>query len=187
MQTRSLAIVATTLLACSSANGTSGSDTQEADTSPTTTSSSRRPRPRPSAPRAFGDPLPGLTTDELALFDQGRTQFQQSEGVDEGLGPVFNESSCVACHLGPEVGGSNGRLETRFGRRGTDGGVDPLANEGGSLIQDHAIGDVGGFVFVPEVVPPDATVVAQRRTTPLFGLGLVDATPDETFHELVRK
>jgi len=30
-------------------------------------------------------------------------------------------------------------------------------------------------------VPPGATIVARRRSTPLFGLGLVDATPDDVF------
>jgi CxxC motif-containing protein (DUF1111 family) len=136
---------------------------------------------------AFGDPLPGLSAADLALFDEGKTQFGTAEDATEGLGPVFNEASCAACHLGPEIGGSNGRLETRFGRRGADGLFDPLASEGGSLLQDHGIGDVGGFVFAAEVVPADANVVAQRRTTPLFGLGLVDATPDERFQALAKK
>ena len=77
----------------------------------------------------FGDPLPGLGANELQLFDEGRDAFQDVEGVDDGLGPVFNESSCVACHLGPgsAVGGSNGRLETRFGKLNTDGTFDPIA------------------------------------------------------------
>src|SRR3977135_3563405 len=65
---------------------------------------------------------------------------------------------------------------TRSGRTGSDGTFDPLAGLGGSLLQDHAIAN-----FVPEVVPAEATVIAKRRTTPLFGLGLVDATPDRTF------
>jgi len=55
---------------------------------------------------------------------------------------------------------------------------------GGSLIQDHAIGLANGVTFVPEVVPTDATIVAGRRTTPLFGLGLVDAVRDRTYRAL---
>jgi len=128
----------------------------------------------------FGDPLPGLNASDLALFQAGRVAFEEVEEVADGLGPVFNESSCVACHLGPgtAVGGSNGRLETRFGSNAS-GTFDPLAGLGGSLIQDHGIGVVAdGFEFKPEVVPAQATVVAHRRTTPLFGLGLVDAVPD---------
>src|SRR4051812_12297617 len=135
----------------------------------------------------FGDPLPGLSADELALFEDGKVHFQEAEEIDEGIGPVFNEASCVACHQGPAVGGSNGRLETRFGRRNRDGSFDPLANEGGSLLQDHGIGAVDGFFFGPEKVPANANVVAQRRTTPLFGLGLVDATPDSTIVALAAK
>src|SRR5437868_6157171 len=128
----------------------------------------------------FGEPLQGLTAAERASFDDGKVHFATAEDVGEGLGPVFNEASCIACHAGPAVGGSNGRLETRFGRRGADGGFDPLSAEGGSLLQDHGIGGVDGFAFGPEIVPAEANVVAQRRTTPLFGLGLVDATPDDT-------
>ena len=140
-----------------------------------------------SVPTDFGDPLQGLTAAERASFDDGKIGFATAEEVDEGLGPVFNEASCVACHAGPAVGGSNGRLETRFGRRGADGGFDPLAAEGGSLLQDHGIGAVDGFTFAAEAVPADANVVALRRTTPLFGLGLVDATPDDTIRALAAK
>jgi len=139
---------------------------------------------------AFGDPLPRLGAEELARFEIGKTEFATAEEPDEGLGPVFNEASCVACHLGPgdAVGGTTGRLETRFGRTRADGTFDPMAEFGGSLIQDHAIGFVsvpaGTFTFVAETVPPEATVTASRRTQPLFGLGLVDATPESTFRTI---
>jgi CxxC motif-containing protein (DUF1111 family) len=33
---------------------------------------------------------------------------------------------------------------------------------------------------IQETVPADANVVAQRRTTPLFGLGLIEAIPDSS-------
>ncbi|MGZ6123973.1 MAG: di-heme oxidoredictase family protein [Myxococcales bacterium] len=131
----------------------------------------------------LGDPLPGLGAGELALFAAGKESFQEEETIEEGVGPVFNEASCVACHTGP-AGGTNGRLETRFGRRNADGSFDPLAGKGGSLLQDHGIGDVPGHHFAAEAVPPEANVVARRRTTPLFGLGLVDATPDSAIRAL---
>ncbi len=63
---------------------------------------------------------------------------------------------------------------TRFGH--TEGGVfDPLAELGGSLLQFRAIAP-----GAREFVPPQANVVARRQTTPLFGLGLIEAIPDET-------
>src|SRR3982074_2050472 len=123
---------------------------------------------------AFGAPLPGLTADELALFEAGRGVFQQTEAVEDGLGPGFNEASCVACHLAPGVGGRPGGVERRFARRKHGGGFDPLATEGGSLLQDHAIGVVPGHTFLPETVPDAANLVAKRRTTPPLALGLSD-------------
>jgi CxxC motif-containing protein (DUF1111 family) len=155
-----------------------------------------------SANANFGDPLSGLTSTQLQDFNNGRNVFTKvDDPVADGLGPIFNEASCATCHTGPAgtpadsaVGGTTERLETRFGRN--NGGIfDPLASEGGSLLQDHAIGDVSqylpndnnpnppadcfnGFIYGPEVIPGDANVVAQRRTTPLFGLGLVDALTD---------
>ena len=136
----------------------------------------------------LGGPLPGLDAEQLARFNEGRDDFVEEDSIEDGLGPVFNEASCVACHDAP-VGGTNGRAETRFGRW-IGGRFDPLAEHGGSLIQDHAIGAVAGgagaFTFVPEVVPAAANARATRITTPLFGLGLVDAVPDLTFIMLAR-
>jgi len=136
---------------------------------------------------AFGEPLANLTADELARFAAGLEEFLAAEAVDEGLGPVFNEASCVTCHDNP-VGGTTGRKETRFGTTVT-GAFDPMSELGGSLIQDRGIGFVtsgGDFTFVGEAVPATATVTAGRITTQLFGLGLVDAVPDEYLLGLAR-
>jgi CxxC motif-containing protein (DUF1111 family) len=71
-----------------------------------------------------------------------------------------------------------------------NGVFDPLVELGGSLMQDHAInaalGYTGQYVFVPEVVPPQANLTAKRRATPLFGLGLVEAVPDEHFLQVAQ-
>src|SRR5207253_10876569 len=123
-------------------------------------------------PPAFGDSLPGLTPSQRAAFADGLADFSDVEDVETGLGPVFNEASCAACHSVPAVGGGSARLETRFGTL-TNGQFDPLGQFGGWLIQDHAIEG-----FLAESVPAEATIVARRRLTPLFGLGLGDAVPD---------
>jgi CxxC motif-containing protein (DUF1111 family) len=54
------------------------------------------------------------------------------------------------------------------------------------LLHSRGIGLFNGVDFVGEVVLAVANVVAQRRTNPLFGLGLVDAVPDETFQNLAQ-
>src|SRR5438067_7087971 len=145
----------------------------------------------------FGDPLPGLTPEQQTKFQDGKAAFVTAEAASAGLGPIFNENSCAVCHVGPAgtvatgaIGGTTERLETRFGKS-VYGTFDPLSQKGGSLLQDHAIGAAAQFLvnptpycltflFTPENVPPEANVVARRRTTPLFGLGLVDAVPDST-------
>jgi CxxC motif-containing protein (DUF1111 family) len=154
-------------------------------TSPPPPTSDISPTTVVAASSSFGDPLANLSADELARFNAGRDEFLAVESVGEGLGPVFNEAACATCHNNP-VGGTTGRAETRFGRN-SGGSFDPLANLGGSLLQDHAIGAVAdGFVFQPEVVPNEANVIAGRITTQLFGLGLVDAVPDQELLQLAR-
>ena len=122
----------------------------------------------PSATAAAGSPLRGLTTAQLADFA-------------DGLGPIFNNDSCAACHFKPAVGGSSAILETRFGRT-VNGHFDPLSAEGGSLLQLFAINKAA-----QEVIPTDANVIAQRQTTPLFGLGLIEAIPDSAILEIAAR
>ncbi len=132
--------------------------------------------------RKYGDPLPELAPEQKQRQIDGRAEFVRNRNPASGLGPVMTGSGCQGCHDGPPAeGGTNQRLEMRFGRRGADGVFDPLLSLGGPLLQDQGIGNVNGVNWVPEKVPPEANVVAQRRTIPLFGLGLVDATADATF------
>jgi CxxC motif-containing protein (DUF1111 family) len=133
-------------------------------------------------PIAFGDAVPGLTASQNDAFVDGRNDFAEVESVADGLGPVFNGRSCAECHSVPAIGGGGERTVTRFGTI-TNGQFNPLAQFGGSLIQDHAItkADGSSHDFAPETVPAAATIVAHRRTPPLFGLGYVDAVPDADF------
>jgi hypothetical protein len=130
-------------------------------------------------PLRLGDPLPGISPAELQLFNDGKTEFLHTETAADGLGPVFNNTSCGACHSGPATGGDSAIVETRFGLTNPDGSFDPLVNLGGSLIQVHGTGPIAPQCF-GETVPPQANTVALRKTTPLFGLGLIDNVPDQT-------
>lgn len=129
-------------------------------------------------------PLPGLTSAQTTAFQNGLTAFNTVETVQDGLGPVLNEKSCGSCHNIGTTGGSGVQFEVRAGRL-VNGVFDSLVGEGGQLFQLFGVGgQIPGCTVNGEVVPSDANVTARRRTTALFGLGLVDATPDSTFTSL---
>lgn len=55
--------------------------------------------------QGFGQPAPNLSETELALHTQGDRAFEATfvtapAPVNAGLGPLFNNTSCVACHIG---------------------------------------------------------------------------------------
>ena len=131
----------------------------------------------PSILTQFGDPLPGLTVEQTNLFLDGKDDFEKTEDVAGGLGPIFNRDSCVACHSSPATGGASAINVTRFGMT-VNGKFDSLDSLGGSLLQENAI-----TPEAQEFVPSIANVVIHRNSTPLFGLGLIDAIPDS---EIVR-
>ena len=134
-------------------------------------------------PPAFGLPLPNLSSAELQRFQAGKESFEEVEGVGDGIGPVFNDISCAACHNGLATGGGSDVLSVRFGAR-VEGVFDPLFSVGGPTIQSKGIGPYEDWDFVGEIVPPQATTVTSRRATQVFGLGLVDAVSDSTFESL---
>ena len=133
------------------------------------------------------NPLPDLTPQETAHFMAGLEDFLEVETVEDGLGPVFNGKSCAECHAVPSVGGSEPNVgvarQTRIGRL-FNKVFDPLdgsvsVNRGGGLLQQRAI-NLPGCHLKGEVVPPEATIVSLRNTTPLFGAGLIEAISDKT-------
>jgi CxxC motif-containing protein (DUF1111 family) len=138
-----------------------------------------------AATSSIGSTLPG--TDPVA-FDLALDAFAEAEDINDGLGPIFNERACGNCHTQPVVGGSGANIEQRFGRvtNGLFFAYDSLEdNQGGSLRQLFTNGTYQSGnqeCTIPlETEPHDANVRTGRRTTPLFGLGLVDALPDAVF------
>jgi len=147
-----------------------------------------------------GDPLPQLTAEERAMFDAGRAAFAEVEGADEGLGPFFNAASCAECHAHPTVGGvappTRPELrELRIGRYLANGAFDALLDRGGPVLHRRGLGDLAAAetdrlppacrdVRGTVTPPPEAQVTSIRVTTPLFGLGLVEAIPAE---EIVKR
>jgi CxxC motif-containing protein (DUF1111 family) len=96
------------------------------------------------------------------------------ETAATGLGPIFNNVSCVACHSAAAPGGASATTVTRFGET-TNGVFDPLTALDGTLLHAKAIAPA-----LLEKVPSQANVTTLRLTTPLFGAGLIEAIPDAT-------
>jgi CxxC motif-containing protein (DUF1111 family) len=131
---------------------------------------------------ALGDALPGTNA---TTFAAAKANFGQTETQQDGLGPIFNERSCSACHANGAMGGAGQNVERRYGTL-TNGVFNGLGNTGGSLRQLFGI---GGYNPSPGVncqsgtdanPAPGATIFAGRVTTPTFGLGLVELIPDGT-------
>ena len=155
-----------------------------------------------------GAPLPGLTVSQLAAFQAGQAEFQQADGLGDGLGPRFNLDSCGGCHAQPALGGSSPAknpqvvVATAFGGRnlipffvtgdgpvrearfkyrldGTrDGGVHNLF-----VISDRVDGngDARGCGIGQEDFSNQAhnNNLIFRIPTPTFGLGLVEQVSDQ--------
>jgi CxxC motif-containing protein (DUF1111 family) len=131
---------------------------------------------------ALGDALPGANS---TTFAAAKANFGQTEVQGDGLGPIFNERSCGACHSAGALGGAGQNIERRYGTL-TNGVFNSLAGTGGSLRQLFGI---GGYNPSPGVncqsgtdnnPAAGATIFAGRVTTPTFGAGLVELIPDAT-------
>ncbi len=127
-------------------------------------------------------PFPGLSSDLQARFQAGLEAFTRRNGIEEGLGPVYNGRSCAECHAAPSVGGASpdaGRTRvTRFGQF-LNGKFSELEELGGSLIQRRSIREIDpACPITGERVPREANVVSHRITPPIFGAGLIEAIPE---------
>ncbi len=116
----------------------------------------------------FDGPLDGLTAHEAAAFAEGDAQFGKPFAIAEGLGPLFNNVSCAACHSGDGRGLPENVL-VRFSLAG-----DPALALGGPQLQDRAIPGAE-----PERLPPGVEV-SRRLPPPVFGAGLIEAIPAAT-------
>jgi CxxC motif-containing protein (DUF1111 family) len=102
------------------------------------------------------------------------------ETREEGIGPVFNGTSCAECHNAGAIGGGSRIRVTRIG--GLKNGLyTDLPEFGGPVLQNRSLREFDTSCPIPgEVVPREASFVSLRITTPLFGAGLVEAIPDAT-------
>lgn len=128
---------------------------------------------------AVGDPLPGTTTADRLRFAQGAELFDTEFEPATGLGPLFNAVSCGECHEDPVLGGSGDEMELHAAGPGPAGSCSDFVESGGPVFQEFATPLLIDQGYIREPIPSYATVVALRTSLPLFGLGLLDAVPDD--------
>jgi CxxC motif-containing protein (DUF1111 family) len=123
-----------------------------------------------------GTAVPGLSAAESDRFDAGSAVFSRLFTVAEGLGPRINASSCATCHHNPLPGGDE-FAPARF------------------VAHSNACSDVVGSHSCPklDVAPSGATTkrelprdVTLRKPQSLYGLGMLEAVPDEELLALAR-
>jgi CxxC motif-containing protein (DUF1111 family) len=122
------------------------------------------------APAGFDNESNGFVSQQM--FESDRESFEDRETIADGLGPVYNASSCAECHQNPVVGGASQVTEIRAGRfvRGSF-----IEHPGGSLIQDRAI-----HPSIQEHVMDEYDTRAIRISVSTLGDGFIEAIADGT-------
>ena len=132
-----------------------------------------------------GEPLAGLTPEQLEQFNRGRAEFTRVFTPETGLGPLFNADACGECHEDPVAGGPGDEVELHaaaFHETAPEGPFcDALVEKGGPVIQQGVTPALKAALGIDsEPVPAEATARAMRTTPDVFGFGLLDAVPEAT-------
>ncbi len=116
-----------------------------------------------------GKPLPSLSADELAYFNDGLARFNEADSVDgtepetgRGLGPTFNLNSCSGCHAFPATGGTSPSVNPQFA----------------------AGAEYGATNSMPSFITENGPVREARFPHALNSNGTVSQTPDGGVHDL---
>jgi mono/diheme cytochrome c family protein len=133
-----------------------------------------RAEPQSGFAEELGGPLPGLSHAEDDAFVRGRRLFRWQLWAPSRGAEGINSTECTECHLEPTFGGTNREKELLV-----------------AMLPDAH--DPSGFRVYPRFSlepgrratrrepPPEAEL---RRTPALFGLGLLEAIPDEALQKL---
>src|SRR6266446_4638300 len=149
----------------------------------------------PEAPAGFDNKSNGVVDDATHQADQ--VKFDEVEGLDDGLGPLYNAQSCRECHQNPTSGGTSQVSELRVGHLGPNKRFQnpeiPIARgaetiTGRSLVNLRAICPSEAFpnTEIQERVPDSETIRTTRISLNLLGDGFVEAVADQTLIDLSR-
>jgi CxxC motif-containing protein (DUF1111 family) len=144
------------------------------------------PAPAPK-PLQLGDPLPDLTPEELAAFERGKKIFAKRFTPSEGLGPLYNATSCESCHSKPVMGGAADLYRNFYvAQVGTPPFQTNLPGLPSQVIPAFGTGSSPTFtlegrrVDLPTEFEGNPVTSAQRNSIPLFGVGLFEFVSNAT-------
>lgn len=115
------------------------------------------------------------------LAELGSVLFSKEFGPADGLGPLYNARSCLACHQSPTPGGAglNGlALVSRVAQIGSGSSVFKLDTVV-PVARDKTVAELGFPCRLTHGPPPGANVISLRNASPLFGLGLIEDIADD--------
>jgi CxxC motif-containing protein (DUF1111 family) len=189
LATLSLSLIPTSLLVAScSAPGSSAPDPAAPDPGLAVATQADDPAPGPhtnavtEAPTGF-DGLSNGNCTQAEMRATGGT-FSEVEAFEDGIGPVFNNVSCISCHENPRGTAENDTNLKLFGgtgsqitelRAGHFNGVSFVDHPGGSLINDRA-----NDRSIQEHILSGNEVQTLRLTISLAGDGFVEAIDSNT-------
>jgi CxxC motif-containing protein (DUF1111 family) len=117
-------------------------------------------------------------------FVADQLEFERVHDPTNGLGPVFNGTSCAECHQNNVTGSASQITELRVGHRDANGNfANPtilinggsVSISGRSIVNDRAICDVA-----QEHIPDTETIRARRAVLNTLGDGFIEAVDDQT-------
>ena len=124
-------------------------------------------------------------------FARDQQVYEKNDTVADGLGPVYNATSCVVCHQNPNSGSASQITELRVGHNDANGNfVNPtiFINDGKdtitgrSIVNDRAIGPEA-----QEHIPATENIRTLRAALNTLGDGFVEAIDDGTLIAIAEK
>src|SRR5713226_6542481 len=133
-----------------------------------------------------------------ATHELDRAEFEQVEGIPDGLGPLYNAQSCRECHQNTVSGGASQVSELRVGHNGPDGkfvnpdipiGPGTTVIQARTLVNDRAICPNAQFPDseIQERVPDSERIRTFRISLSILGDGFVEAVDDTTLLGIARE
>ena len=127
-----------------------------------------------------GDPIAGLTAEQMDMFERGRAVFDSVFTPETGLGPLFNADACGECHEDPVSGGPGDEVELHASQLLENGFCDPYAERGGPVFQLAVTPALNQALGIDAEPVPEGAARGLRSTPDVLGFGLLDAVPDST-------